>query len=142
MDRGRVVVMWSSTSPRYLTARSTPHSALGGDYVPLLAKPDGEEKFVESCREVFRRGVRLNEDVCRRLRDLLMVQLRGLGCSAADIAHVVSLPISERQVRNRLAMMPRFDDVRVSMAKVLVKTKRHPANQSSAERLEENHRAP
>jgi hypothetical protein len=86
-----------------------------------VGKRFGEEVWVERGTDIFKRGHDLDKETCRRLRDMLIAQLRGLGMRTPDIARVVSMRVSERQVRNRLAATPFSDDVRVAMAKVILK---------------------
>jgi hypothetical protein len=80
--------------------------------------------YIPSTRLVFRRGHRLDDMTCRRLRDLCIAQLDGLGCDPEDVSHIMSMPLCPRQVRNRRRMVTRQDDIRVSMAKVLITAKR------------------
>lgn len=80
--------------------------------------------YVESHRPVFKRGRRIDETTARRLRDLLILFLYRLPMVPGDIARVMSLPLSERMVRYRLAEVMQLDDARVEIARIVQKRER------------------
>jgi hypothetical protein len=64
------------------------------------ARSPEEGAYREATRPVFRRGKRLDEVTVRRVRDIMIVALHGLGCDSEDVGSVFG--ITGRQVRNRV----------------------------------------
>jgi hypothetical protein len=81
----------------------------------------GEGVYLDSCREVFRRGRRLDPATHRRMRDLCIVFLKDLGCDFEDISKILSMPLGARQCRNRAALIPWRIGIRESMAKTVAR---------------------
>jgi hypothetical protein len=84
----------------------------------------GEGVHLESTRPVFKRGVRLDIQTCRRLRDIMICQLSALGCDPEDLAVVFSQNLGSRQVRNRLDLFPWREDFRMELAKTLLQAQK------------------
>jgi len=101
--------------------------------MPPFIRNDGTETFRESARVTFRRGVRLPQDTCRRIRDILILQLRSLGMDSCDIATVLSTPITDRQIRNRVRQVRVPGNCQVELGKILMRAHRELDAERGAE---------
>jgi hypothetical protein len=83
--------------------------------MPMFVTNDQQAKYLSASRPAFRRAVRLHPETRRRLRDILIFQMKTLGCDPEDIAGIFSMPICARQVRNRLKLFSSAMNARTAL---------------------------
>lgn len=74
--------------------------------MPNFETSTGKEVYLPSVNPVFRRGKRLDDATCRRMRDMVLTFFRRMGMDSEDCARIFAMKLTGRQVRNRVDETP------------------------------------